>query len=149
MAKIECVLDSKCWLGEGPTWHAREQALYWTDVPSKKLHRWHPASGAHKTWPTPEMVTSIGVRKKGDLIVASLTGIDFFGTAGFGALPPRAVCRSCVSEPYTVLITSGIWAAGSEFLPRYAETTFVVIRSISSSESRFSWSLFIPLDLSV
>jgi len=85
VAKIECVLDSKCWLGEGPTWHAREQALYWTDVPAKKLHRWHPQSGAHKTWPTPEMVTSIGVRRKGGLIVASLTGIDFFDT-GSGAV---------------------------------------------------------------
>jgi L-arabinonolactonase len=79
--KPECVLDSKCWLGEGPTWHAREQVLYWTDVPAKKLHRWHPESGAHKVWPTPEIVTSIGVRRKGGLIVASLTGIDFFDTS--------------------------------------------------------------------
>ena len=81
MTHLECVLDSKCWLGEGPTWHAQEQALYWTDVPAKKLHRWHPATGAHKTWTTPEMVTAIGVRRKGGLIIASLTGIDFFDTA--------------------------------------------------------------------
>jgi len=38
VTKLECVLDSKCWLGEAPTWHAGEQALYWTDVPARKLH---------------------------------------------------------------------------------------------------------------
>jgi len=81
MPRAECVFDAKDWLGEGPCWHPREQALYWTDVPSKKIKRWHPASGARASWAMPEMVTAIAVRRQGELIVASHTGIDFFDPA--------------------------------------------------------------------
>jgi sugar lactone lactonase YvrE len=79
--RVECVLEAKSWLGEGPCWHPREQALYWTDVPGKQIHRWHPASGAHRHWDMPEMVTAISVRAKGGLIIAAHTGIDFFDPA--------------------------------------------------------------------
>ena len=78
MAAVECVLDCKCWLGEGPTWHTAEGALYWTDVPAKRIHRWRPATGETESWSMPEMVTTLAVRAKGGLIVASATGIDFF-----------------------------------------------------------------------
>jgi L-arabinonolactonase len=81
MARPECVLEAKDWLGEGPCWHPREQALYWTDVCSKKIKRWHPGSGAQASWDMPEMVTAIAVCGKGGLIVASHTGIDFFDPA--------------------------------------------------------------------
>ena len=47
MSRPECVFEAKDSLGEGPCWHPRERALYWTDVPSKKIKRWNPASGAH------------------------------------------------------------------------------------------------------
>ena len=78
MAAVECVLDCKCWLGEGPTWHPAERALYWTDLPAKRIHRWRPATGETKSWSMPEMVTALAVRATGGLIAASATGIDFF-----------------------------------------------------------------------
>jgi len=81
MARPECVFEAKDWLGEGPCWHPREQALYWTDVPSRKLKRWNPRSAAHASWTLPEMVTAIAARRKGGLIIASHTGIDFFDPA--------------------------------------------------------------------
>ncbi len=81
MGKVECVLESKCSLGEGPCWSPREQALYWTDVPANRLHRWSPATGEHRTWSVPEMVTTIALRAKGGLIVASQGSIDFFDPA--------------------------------------------------------------------
>ncbi len=81
MEPAECVFEAKDWLGEGPCWHPAERALYWTDVPSKKIKRWHPAGGAHASWAMPEMVTAIAVRGRGGLIVASHTGIDFFDPA--------------------------------------------------------------------
>jgi hypothetical protein len=84
MARPECVFEAKDSLGEGPCWHPRERALYWTDVPSKKIKRWNPASGAHASWTLPEMVTAISVRGKGGLIIASHTGIDFFDPASGG-----------------------------------------------------------------
>jgi sugar lactone lactonase YvrE len=78
MIRAECVLEARCSLGEGPCWSAAEGALYWTDVPAKTIHRWHPATGAHRTWAMPEMVTAIALRKKGGLLIASHTGLDFF-----------------------------------------------------------------------
>lgn len=75
---VECVLDCKCSLGEGPTWSPREGALYWTDVPAKRLHRWNPSTGEHRHWTMPEMVTALGLRAKGGLILAAKSGIDFF-----------------------------------------------------------------------
>lgn len=81
MTSAECVLDSKCSLGEGPCWSAREGALYWTDVPGKRIHRWRPATGKHDSWAMREMVTAIALRRKGGLLIASHTGIDFFDPA--------------------------------------------------------------------
>ncbi|MGE0116360.1 MAG: SMP-30/gluconolactonase/LRE family protein [Dongiaceae bacterium] len=81
MPRVACVFEAKDWLGEGPCWHPGEQALYWTDVPSKMIKRWNPASGAHAGWRMPEMVTAIAVRQAGGLIIASHTGIDFFDPA--------------------------------------------------------------------
>lgn len=78
MASAECVVDCKCWLGEGPSWNEKENALYWTDVPAKKIFRWNPASGEQMSWDMPEMVASIAPRAQGGLLLASATGIDFF-----------------------------------------------------------------------
>ena len=50
MAEVECVLDARYWLGEGPAWHPGERALYLVDVPRKRIHRWTPATGEHRTW---------------------------------------------------------------------------------------------------
>ncbi|MGH6934513.1 MAG: SMP-30/gluconolactonase/LRE family protein [Dongiaceae bacterium] len=78
MARVECVFESRDWLGEGPCWHPGEQALYWTDVPAKCIHRWNPRTGMHRRWDMAEMVTAIAVRRSGGLIIACHTGIDFF-----------------------------------------------------------------------
>ena len=37
-------------LGESPMWWPDEGALYWCDIPGRRLNRWHPASGAHRHW---------------------------------------------------------------------------------------------------
>jgi len=81
MADVECVLDCKCSLGEGPSWNAKEGAIYWTDVTLNRIHRFNPATREHRTWDMPEMVTTIAPRAKGGLIIASQTGIDFFDPA--------------------------------------------------------------------
>jgi sugar lactone lactonase YvrE len=78
MATVECVLPCDCLLGEGPSWHPGEAALYWTDIPAKRIHRYHPSSGKQRTWTMPEMVTALAPRQTGGLIIASQSGIDFF-----------------------------------------------------------------------
>lgn len=37
-------------LGESPFWHPDEAALYWCDIPGRKLNRYAPATGAHRQW---------------------------------------------------------------------------------------------------
>jgi D-xylonolactonase len=42
---MHCIADVRAVLGEGPIWVAREQALYWVDIPEKRLFRWSEAEG--------------------------------------------------------------------------------------------------------
>lgn len=57
--QAELVVDSRCGVGESPIWQAGEQALYWVDIPARKLHRWCPASGKANQWEAPEMLACI------------------------------------------------------------------------------------------
>ncbi|MEH3086825.1 MAG: SMP-30/gluconolactonase/LRE family protein [Xylophilus ampelinus] len=58
-ARAELVLDARCGTGESPVWDAREQALYWVDIPERRLHRWDAATGAARHWTAPEMLACI------------------------------------------------------------------------------------------
>jgi sugar lactone lactonase YvrE len=37
-------------LGESPVWHPDDSALWWCDIPGRRLNRWHEASGEHRHW---------------------------------------------------------------------------------------------------
>lgn len=76
MSGVECVVDCKSWLGEGPVWSSAEKALYWTDVPAYTVHRWTPATGEQRSWRMPEMVASMSMRAQGGLIIATTDGVD-------------------------------------------------------------------------
>ncbi len=45
--------------GECPVWHAQEQALYWVDIPEKKLFRYRPDTHGLHTWDAPQMLGCI------------------------------------------------------------------------------------------
>ena len=42
-------------LGEGPVWAERDRALWFTDIKSRKIHRFDPASRAKRSWDSPEL----------------------------------------------------------------------------------------------
>ncbi|NLT72709.1 MAG: SMP-30/gluconolactonase/LRE family protein [Chloroflexi bacterium] len=42
------VADYRCVTGEGPLWHPDEGRLYWVDIPTGRLFRLDPATGAHE-----------------------------------------------------------------------------------------------------
>lgn len=63
------VFDARDIVGESIIWSPDEEALYWVDIVGSRIHRLAPASGAHHTWPTPELPTSIGLRAQGGFIV--------------------------------------------------------------------------------
>jgi len=81
MMNVECVLDCRNWLGEGPMWMPSERRLYWTDVPSRQVHRWNPTSGEQEVFATPDMVTAMAPRRSGGLIVATDKGVEFWDPA--------------------------------------------------------------------
>jgi sugar lactone lactonase YvrE len=78
VTEVTCVLDAKATLGESPVWSARENALYWVDIPAPALHRLDLASGALKTWKMPETIGCLGLRAKGGAVVALRSGFHFF-----------------------------------------------------------------------
>lgn len=76
---VACVVDSRDQIGEGVFWCPGEQAVYWLDVPMpSRIHRYTPATGEHRTWPMPEMVTAMAKRSDGTLLVASQAGLNVF-----------------------------------------------------------------------
>jgi L-arabinonolactonase len=87
MATVTCVLDCGCWLGESPCWVAREQALYWTDVPSRRVHRWWPGDGERRTCEAPDLVTALAPRRQDGLIAALRDRVAFFDPAMGGFTP--------------------------------------------------------------
>ena len=79
MPLAECVFESYDHLGEGIIWDELEQCIYWLNVPMpSKLHRLYPDSGEYQSWDMPEMITSISVKEKGGLLVASHYGLNDF-----------------------------------------------------------------------
>lgn len=57
--KAELVLDARNATGESPVWNGAEQALYWVDIPARKLCRWTPATGQASSWLAPEMLACV------------------------------------------------------------------------------------------
>ena len=66
-------------LGEGISWRARDQTLWWTDIQSSRLYRYTLATGNLQSFPTPERVGSFGfVSDSEQLITAFASGIALF-----------------------------------------------------------------------
>ncbi|CAM4035024.1 Gluconolactonase [Bordetella tumbae] len=54
-----------CTVGESPVWRASDQALYWTDIPARRLWRYDPAQGLAHHWLLPEMAGCIAMHGTG------------------------------------------------------------------------------------
>ena len=65
-------------LGESPFWHPDEAALYWCDIPGKKLNRWHPGSAAHKSWSFDSEPGCVAPLRGGLLLLAMRDGLFRF-----------------------------------------------------------------------
>lgn len=66
---VSLLLDAKDTVGESIVWSGEEKALYWVDIVGRRIHRLEPSNGRHDVWPTPDFVTSIGMRTDGGFIV--------------------------------------------------------------------------------
>lgn len=66
-------------LGESPFWHPQEQALYWVDIPGRRLRRLAQAQGQApgqpQNWAMPQEPGCIAPARSGGLVVALRDGI--------------------------------------------------------------------------
>jgi sugar lactone lactonase YvrE len=68
-------------LGESPFWHPDQQALYWCDIPGRRLNRFVPASGMHQHWDFDCEPGSCAPYAGGDLLLAMRDGLWRFDPA--------------------------------------------------------------------
>ncbi len=50
MADVECLVEAQDILGEGITWHPKEQKLYCCDNLTSNIQTYDPATGAHEPY---------------------------------------------------------------------------------------------------
>jgi sugar lactone lactonase YvrE len=80
-AKPECVWPVGAQLGEGPFWHAAEQAVWFVDVKGQQIHRFHEPSGATRSWHAPAQTGFVLPAKDGSMIAGLKTGLHRFDPA--------------------------------------------------------------------
>ncbi|HJV82703.1 SMP-30/gluconolactonase/LRE family protein [Noviherbaspirillum sp.] len=64
----ECVWNAHAELGEGPLWSVREQALYWVDILSHRLHRYSTKEG-QRTWQFDQEISAVAERTEQDGLI--------------------------------------------------------------------------------
>jgi sugar lactone lactonase YvrE len=89
MSEIQVAFATPVLLGESPFWHPEEAALYWIDIAGHAVHRLHPESGKHRSWPVPSEPGCIARCAGGGLIVAMRSGLALLDTDS-GVLDPVA-----------------------------------------------------------
>lgn len=89
---LEVVARTGNAVGESPVWHSREQALYWTDIPARIVHRYAPADGRHEQRTVADVVGCLAVRNDGGLIAGTARGVALldWGIGGSAELEPIA-----------------------------------------------------------
>ena len=78
---IELIAEIPCAniLGEGVQWNHREQAVWWTDIKSSKIFRYHLASEHLQSWHTPEAVGCFAFAENDERILLALaSGFAWF-----------------------------------------------------------------------
>ena len=78
---LECIGTGIDILGECPTWHPRQQALYWVDIRAPAIRCLDYRSGAVRSWDMPELVGSLALTGDGKILAALRTTIRLFDPA--------------------------------------------------------------------
>lgn len=73
--EAELILDARNATGESPVWNAQEQALYWVDIPARRLHRWNSQDGLTTRWEAPEMLACIARYNDGSWLAGMESGL--------------------------------------------------------------------------
>ena len=66
---IELIVDYACHVGENPTWHKDEQALYWLDIPQGRIFRYDPQSERSELFVEGAVVGGMTIQQDGNLLL--------------------------------------------------------------------------------
>ena len=80
-AAIQAIAAPPSKLGESPFWHPDEAALYWVDIKGHALHRFDPATQAHREWGLKSEPGCMAPLPGGRLLMARRDGLWRFDTA--------------------------------------------------------------------
>ena len=89
--EVKCVAKAGAILGEGPTWSASRNAIFWVDIKGERLHRYCLATGRNTSWDMPERISWV-VERTGGGLLAGLTG-------GFSFLDPDTLSIAPIGHP--------------------------------------------------
>ena len=87
MSDVQLVWEIRAVLGEGPLWVEAENAVYWVDIMSNKVHRYVLADGAKTTWTFDFAVTSLNPRRGGGFIGTIYDGFAYIDFDVLSAAP--------------------------------------------------------------
>lgn len=79
--KPEILVDQKALTGEGPSWDAKHQVLYWVDIPRSTIYVYNPATGQNQGIDLSKNFSSIGAVvacKSGGLLFTPERKIAYF-----------------------------------------------------------------------
>lgn len=76
--RAELTVDSRCELGEGPQWHARDQRLYWCDILGKRLYWLSPTTEKHGHYTLDQKVSLAAPLDDGDLLLVGEHALNRF-----------------------------------------------------------------------
>src|SRR5207249_2008261 len=82
-----------CSLGEGPTWDAGSQLLYWVDILENRIFRHDPANGRTRSWATPEQVGFVVLSADGGLVAGFKSGLHHVALNGDGSVTSSRIDR--------------------------------------------------------
>ncbi|HEX7876243.1 MAG TPA: SMP-30/gluconolactonase/LRE family protein [Sphingobium sp.] len=103
MTEATIAFDAGNYLGEGPIWSAENQALWWVNCEQPaELHRWEPASGAHRVWPMPSRIGGFVPKASDGMLVVLADGVYDFNldngdltVRAKSGLPPQIKLHEC------------------------------------------------------
>ena len=111
MTQLQCVVDSRDILGEGPIWDARRGRVYWFDIKGKKLHWYEPDGGRNGTSDLPVRCSAAAPRARGGLIVACEQGLAEFdpGSEVFALINPLPLTAGFRSNDGKIDVAGRFW----------------------------------------